>query len=51
MGSATATLATKMQTATGANNRQITNIALPLLPLSEDALNPFRVRPIAGGAT
>ena len=24
------------------NNRRITNIALPLLPLSEDALNPFQ---------
>ena len=43
MGSATAMLARKMLAAKGTDNRQIqTNIALPLLPLSEDALNPFQ---------
>ena len=43
-GSATAMLARKMLAAKGTDNRQIAdgNIALLLLPLSEDALNPFQ---------
>jgi hypothetical protein len=41
MGSATAALAPRMLAARSAHNRQIATIALPLLPLSEDALNPF----------
>jgi hypothetical protein len=42
-----------MLAAKGTDNRQIAdgNIALLLSPLSEDALNPFSVRPIAGAAT
>jgi hypothetical protein len=39
--------------AKGTDNRQIAdeNIALLLLPPSEDALNPFSVMSIAGAAT
>ena len=44
MGSPTAMLARKMLAAKGTDNRQIAdgNVALLLLPLSEDALNPFQ---------
>jgi hypothetical protein len=43
MGSPTAMLARKTLAAKGRDNRQIAdgNIALLLLPLSEDALNPL----------
>src|SRR3984957_10999645 len=44
MGSPTAMLVRKMPAAKSGDNRQIAdgNIALLLLPLSEDALNPFQ---------
>jgi hypothetical protein len=44
MGSPTAMLARKMPAAKSRDNRQIADgyIALLLLPLSEDALNPFQ---------
>jgi hypothetical protein len=51
MGSATATLALKMPTTKGTDNRQIVNIALPSCPFRKTLSIPFSVRPIAGVAT